>query len=198
MKKSTRIAAALLAAAAIGLSAGCKSSLPSMDDLAGLAQELEDEINTETSRLQQEFSDDSNSSSSSTSSGSTSSSSTSSSSTSSSSGTSSSGTSSSGTSSGSASSAASVSADYILPDSNVRYLSKSELRSLSDYELMLARNEIYARHGRRFADSTLQLYFNQKSWYHGTVDPEDFSDSVFNKYERANIDTIVAVEQSRK
>ena len=46
---------------------------------------------------------------------------------------------------------------------------------------MIARNEIYARHGRKFNDSELQAYFNSKSWYKGTVNPEDFSTSVFFK-----------------
>ncbi|MFR9148557.1 MAG: YARHG domain-containing protein [Hungatella sp.] len=31
--------------------------------------------------------------------------------------------------------------------------------------LRFAKNEIYARHGRRFHDSELQGYFDQLSWY---------------------------------
>lgn len=49
--------------------------------------------------------------------------------------------------------------DYILPDSDSRYLTDSDVRGLSANELMLARNEIYARHGRKFKDSELQNYF---------------------------------------
>ena len=73
--------------------------------------------------------------------------------------------------------------EYILPDSDSRYLTE-------------ARNEIYARHGRRFVDAGLQRYFDSCSWYSGTIDPADFSDSVFNEYERANSRLIVEYERA--
>lgn len=104
--------------------------------------------------------------------------------------------SSSSSSSDSSSSSSDKSDDYILADSSSRYLSKSDLKGLSSYELMIARNEIYARHGRKFKDSSLQSYFNNKSWYKGTIEPDDFSPaSVFNDYEIKNIDLIVEAEQ---
>ena len=53
-------------------------------------------------------------------------------------------------------------------------------------DLRIARNEIYARHGRKFDSNELRTYFESKSWYRGTVDPEDFSVSCFNQYENAN------------
>ena len=40
--------------------------------------------------------------------------------------------------------------EYIIPYSNTRYLTDADLDSLSEWDLKLARNEIYARHGRRF------------------------------------------------
>lgn len=97
-------------------------------------------------------------------------------------------------SSSSSSGSTSVSGDYVLPDSSSRYLTDSDVRNLSSYQLMIARNEIYARHGRKFNDSGLQAYFNSKSWYKGTVEPEDFSTSVFNDYEIKNIDLILSYE----
>lgn len=63
---------------------------------------------------------------------------------------------------------------YILADSNTRYYSESELMALDSKTLSYARNEIYARHGRLFRSSELQNYFNSQSWYHGTIDPDDF------------------------
>lgn len=39
-----------------------------------------------------------------------------------------------------------------------------------------------------------QAYFNGKSWYKGTVNPEDFSTSVFNDYEIKNIQLIQSYE----
>jgi predicted acylesterase/phospholipase RssA len=75
---------------------------------------------------------------------------------------------------------------YVIPDSDSRYLTEADLRGFSKEQLRLARNEIYARHGRRFKDDELQSYFNSKSWYTGTIDPDDFSESMLNEYEKAN------------
>ena len=94
----------------------------------------------------------------------------------------------------SSSSNSSASSDYVLPGSSNQYLSASDVKNLSSYQLMIARNEIYARHGRKFNDSELQAYFNSKSWYKGTVNPEDFSTSVFNDYEIKNIQLIQSYE----
>lgn len=77
--------------------------------------------------------------------------------------------------------------EFILPDSSSRYLERKELTRLTKDECRLARNEIFARHGRRFADTALQAYFDGCSWYTGTTDPADFSESVFNEYEAANV-----------
>ena len=92
-----------------------------------------------------------------------------------------------------------VTADgFIFPDSDSRYLSESELAGLSDWELRVARNELYARHGRKFKDTELQNYFNGCSWYNGTINPDDFNDeTMFNKYEMANRDLIRGYEKSR-
>ena len=85
--------------------------------------------------------------------------------------------------------------DYICPESNSRYLTESDLAGLSDWELLIARNEIYARHGRKFNDPDIRAYFESKSWYNGTVDPDHFSTSVFNTYELKNIEFIQAHEK---
>lgn len=74
--------------------------------------------------------------------------------------------------------------DYILPDSNSRYLTESDIQYLSIREINYAKNEIYARHGRRFQSQELQNYFNSKSWYRGTIEPSDFQQSVLNDYEK--------------
>ena len=82
------------------------------------------------------------------------------------------------------------SAEDLLPDSATRYLSDSDLAGLTHEQLCFARNEIYARHGRIFKTPQISAYFNQKSWYHGTIAPADFDDSVLNQYEWANITLI--------
>lgn len=86
--------------------------------------------------------------------------------------------------------------EFLLPDSSTRYLTEDDLIGLTAGQCRLARNEIYARHGRRFADASLQRYFDACSWYEGTTDPADFSDSVFNEYERANILLILDYEKA--
>ena len=83
---------------------------------------------------------------------------------------------------------------YILPFSDVEYLSEYDLMGLSKDELKIARNEIYARHGRMFNDANLQAYFNSCSWYTPTISPENFSDSMLNEVEIANRDLIVSYE----
>lgn len=90
-----------------------------------------------------------------------------------------------------------TSSDYILPGSDTTLISYDTLRALSNDQLRLARNEIYARHGRRFDDAQLQAYFDGKSWYHGTIAPEDFDANVLSKVELQNIDRIKEVEASR-
>lgn len=77
--------------------------------------------------------------------------------------------------------------EFVFPNSNACYLEESCLWNLSKEKLRIARNEIYARHGRRFNDEVLQNYFDHCSWYEGTLAPSDFSEELLNEYERANI-----------
>ena len=86
---------------------------------------------------------------------------------------------------------------YIIDGSDSRYVTVSDLEGMSTWELKCARNEIYARHGRRFDNQELQKYFDSQSWYSGTVSPSDFSESVLNKYEKANLATIKEYEDSQ-
>lgn len=87
--------------------------------------------------------------------------------------------------------------DYIFADSGSRYLSTSDLEGLSAEELSWARNEIYARHGRRFKDAGLQSYFDSKPWYNGTIEPDQFSEGMLNEYEKKNAETILSYERSK-
>lgn len=84
--------------------------------------------------------------------------------------------------------------EYILPDSSSSYLTKSDLMGLSAEECRLARNEIYARHGRMFEDESLQKYFENFDWYYPTIQPDDFDESMLNDYEIFNRDLIVEYE----
>ena len=88
-------------------------------------------------------------------------------------------------------------ANYILPESNLRMLTISDLYLLTAEECRLARNEIYARHGRKFNDESLKIYFESKDWYLGTIEPEDFNESTLSEIEVANRDLIVQYETMR-
>lgn len=85
--------------------------------------------------------------------------------------------------------------DYILPESDTKVYTKSELSGLTKSQLAIARNEIYAKHGYIFSKNrSMKEYFEGKSWYSGTVAAKDFDESVFNQYEKKNIDLIVELE----
>ncbi len=84
--------------------------------------------------------------------------------------------------------------EYIFPESHVRLLTREELKSPSPDDLRIARNEIYARHGRRFTSSDLQEYFEARDWYEGTVEPDQFSEEVLNDFEKENVKLIKARE----
>lgn len=90
--------------------------------------------------------------------------------------------------------------EYILPNSDSQYISKSDLEGLSQWEARVARNEIMARHGRKFRDQELQEYFNGCSWYSGTVEPDDFDknyEANLNEYEKKNVTTIKNYEKEK-
>ena len=85
--------------------------------------------------------------------------------------------------------------EFILPDSSVRVLDKSELAGFSAEQCRLARNEIYAKHGRMFDDARLQNYFNSRSWYHGTIPAKQFNDNMLSDIEIQNRNLIIAFEK---
>lgn len=84
-----------------------------------------------------------------------------------------------------------MSRTYILPDSTSEYLSSSDISGFSAKECNYALNEIYAREGRRFKAAELQNYFDSKSWYNGTIDPDDFDNNYeLSDIERANVELL--------
>lgn len=86
--------------------------------------------------------------------------------------------------------------EFVFPNSSHSMLQEPDLWNLSAGRLRIAKNEIYARHGRLFTDEELQKYFNQCSWYEGTIAPEDFLENMLNETERFNIRLIQ--EQQKK
>ncbi len=87
-----------------------------------------------------------------------------------------------------------TSGEYVIPDSSSRRLTAADLAGLTKEQLRYARNEIYARHGRKFQDAGLQAYFDSKSWYVGVIEPDNFNENLLNQIEKDNLDLIRAAE----
>ena len=87
--------------------------------------------------------------------------------------------------------------EYVFYDSDTRYLTSSDLKGLSSWELKIARNEIYARYGYSFEDEELRRYFLNKSWYEedSSINKDTWSDDCLNEYEKANRNLIVSYEE---
>lgn len=87
---------------------------------------------------------------------------------------------------------------YILPNSDKEYITDSQLANLTWEECTLARNEIYARHGRKFTTIAIREYFEAQTWYYGTIDGSSFDSrqmEILNQYEIQNVQTIAAYEK---
>ena len=87
-------------------------------------------------------------------------------------------------------------ADYLYP-SDSKYITDDELSQFTRDEIVLIRNEVYARHGCNFNNTDIRAYFESQSWYHPVdgLNASNFDSSILNDYELTNIDTILAYEQ---
>ncbi len=86
---------------------------------------------------------------------------------------------------------------YLLPKSATERITEADLQGFTKEQCKLARNEIYARHGRKFANKELQAYFSAQGWYRGTIEGRDFDEKTrLNKVEQANLEVIINYEKS--
>lgn len=81
---------------------------------------------------------------------------------------------------------------FFFPNSHKVRLSSAQLEGLSKRELRIARNEIFARRGRRFKSADLQKHFRQFGWYR----PRTWNPRL-NQIEKANVRLIKNTEQWR-
>lgn len=86
-------------------------------------------------------------------------------------------------------------ADKLSYTTSVKYTTE-DLQQLDAYGLRITRNEIYARHGRMFADQDLQTYFDRQEWYVAETSPTDFDDDELNDVEMYNAVFILNYEKS--
>ena len=79
---------------------------------------------------------------------------------------------------------------YVFRNSDSELLSSADCNGFTATECKIARNEIYARHGRKFNDEMLQAYFDSCLWYEGSIEPSDFTDNMLNEVELANLKVV--------
>lgn len=85
--------------------------------------------------------------------------------------------------------------EQIIANSNVEIISSNKLEQLELYQINLAKNEIFARHGYVFKDPGLQYYFESRGWYR----PDStFTDDLFSEIEKTNIALLKEEEANRK
>ncbi len=85
--------------------------------------------------------------------------------------------------------------DLLVPFYDTAYLTDAEIAEMPLQVLCYAKNEIFAQHGRKFVSKELTEYFNEQPWYYGRIEGTDFSESVFNDYEKQNIQALTAREK---
>jgi hypothetical protein len=80
-------------------------------------------------------------------------------------------------------------ADMTFPDSSTRLIAPAELETMGPATLKIARNEIFARKGRRFKDPWLREWFGRYAWYRPR-----FDEVRLNRIEQQNVTTIRRAE----
>lgn len=88
--------------------------------------------------------------------------------------------------------------DYIISTSGTKLLTKNDVQNMSKQQLALARNEIYARHGRKFQMAEFRDYFTKKSWYKENPNYNyDNEGSNLNEIEAKNVVLLLSIENSK-
>ena len=85
---------------------------------------------------------------------------------------------------------------YEIPTSSILPLEAYHVANLTNNELWIARNEIYARHGKVFQNEYLAAYFESCSWYEAKEGKSEITERELNEVEIANLKLIVAAEET--
>lgn len=80
----------------------------------------------------------------------------------------------------------------ILPASDDRAIETTDLAALDNWRLTLARNEIFARHGRTFKNQHIREHFEKLPWYSPNA---NYNDAWLSAIERQNADRILAYQR---
>lgn len=93
--------------------------------------------------------------------------------------------------------------DFILDYSSDVQVTEADLEGLSLAQLRIARNEIFARHGRQFKDPLLNQWFYSKAWYlnigakYSPSDFDTYGPNPLSKLEQQNAEFIKSYEQDK-
>ncbi len=85
-----------------------------------------------------------------------------------------------------------------LYDTDKQYYSKEDFENEPELIIHLAKNEIYARHGYVFKNEDLKNYFLGCWWYQPMDNNDNFTDAVFNEYEKSNIKVLAELDNYNK
>lgn len=80
---------------------------------------------------------------------------------------------------------------------STEYLTPEQLQNLTQTDLYIMRNEIFAKHGRKFVDPLLAGLFSYTTWYNPQYEPSEFPSDSLNAIEKQNVSTINEVEKQR-
>ena len=83
---------------------------------------------------------------------------------------------------------------WVVPGSDQRSLTRSEVEGMGLQQLYLARNEIFARHGYDFGTEFLRQYFGSQNWYERRP---GFKSPSLSAEEAANVELIRKVEAEK-
>ena len=85
---------------------------------------------------------------------------------------------------------------YLLP-SDTRAITEDDLAGMDRETVSLARNEIFARHGRTFKTASIQAYFDSQSWYTPDPDFDENAPGALSALEKENLSFLVAYETQK-
>lgn len=81
---------------------------------------------------------------------------------------------------------------------STRYISRGDISWMSEDEIQLAINELYAKHGFAFGDGPVRQYFDTKSWYHPDTKDMEAIIRRMNDYEYENLKVMGAYRDEFK
>lgn len=90
--------------------------------------------------------------------------------------------------------------EYYYPDLSDYVMPEQDLWTMNQTDLSIARNQIFARYGRKFEDAFLDAVFREKSWYEPLYTGTEFDarqQEFLTETDKENLKNIIALEKER-